>query len=365
MPKKFKKFKIALLSLILALTSGFVYCISTYQQSKTIAGVSTRTIYVEQNKIDYQSILDEFDDAKLETQGSLTTFEGVKTLNINELAELDNVSMDSNVEEESVDVKYHFSYDSETNLVTLSAESINSNGFVELEEIQGFAFTDENGNMDALLDVDGETVLLSEMQDRGMIQNCGWFKNLFKKLATKIVVAVVAVVVVSAVAAAVVATCGAGLGACIAAGAIAGGVTGGVAGGVISYQETGEVQIWAVVGGLIGGAVLGGLTGWAVGTIMGAGTKMTCGFAKGSFKTSEECLEYHFRKHGAEVGAKTIKEYSKLAAQTAQKVVKEGITATRSVAGATANVFRYEVGNYYIHMAMNAKEIIIVSFGLM
>lgn len=54
-----------------------------------------------------------------------------------------------------------------------------------------------------------------------------------------------------------------------------------------------------------------------------------------------------------------------MAEQTANTVIKNGIPAIREVAGATANVFRYEVGNYYIHMAKTAKEIIIVSFGLL
>lgn len=205
---------------------------------------------------------------------------------------------------EDISVTYNFSYDSETNIVTLSATTKNGENTIEVEEIQGVAFINDKGNIDALLDIDGDYVLLSEMQDMGIIQNCGWFKKLWKK----VVVAAVAVVAVAAVATVVVATCGAGLGACIAAGAVAGAVTGGVAGGIISYQETGEVQVWAVVGGLIGGAALGGLTGWGVGTIMGASTKITCGFAKGSFKTSQECLDYHFKKHGAEVGAKNIKE---------------------------------------------------------
>ena len=67
----------------------------------------------------------------------------------------------------------------------------------------------------------------------------------------------------------------------------------------------------------------------------------------------------------SEVGTKSIKEYVRLAEQTAQRVIKDGIPAIRQVTGATANVFRYEVGNFYIHMAKSAKEIIIVSFGLL
>lgn len=360
---KIKKKNFIFVSLLLAVICGLAYCLPSFinyrQTSQTASAI--RTIEVKQNEIDYQSIFDEFENAKLETDGSLTTFEGVKPISIDDLSAIDNLS-ESDLETCSdISVKYNFSYDAETGIVTLSATTISGEAIIEVDEIQGVAFYNEYGAIDALLEVDGDYVLLSEMQDYGMIANCGWFKKLIKK----VVVAAVVVVAVAAVATVVVASCGAGLGACIAAGAIAGGITGGVAGGVISYQETGEVQVWAVFGGIIGGAALGGLTGWAVGTIMGAGSQMTCGFAKGSFNTVDDCVNYHFNKHGAEVGAKTVSEYVKLAEQTANTVVKNGIPAIRQVTGATANVFRYEVGNYYIHMAKSAKEIIIVSFGLL
>lgn len=76
------------------------------------------------------------------------------------------------------------------------------------------------------------------------------------------------------------------------------------------------------------------------------------------------CTTY-FKKHGAEVGAKNVKQYVELAEKTAQQVVNKGIPAIRKVTGATSNVFRYEVGKFYIHMAKSAKQIIIVSFGLL
>lgn len=360
---KIKKKSLIIVSLILVAVCLMVYCLPNFINSKQFSQttVATRTIEVKQNEINYQSIFDEFENAKLETIGSLTTFEGVKPISIDDLSTLDNLS-ESDLETcNDISIKYNFSYNAETGMVTLSATTLSKDVVIEVDEIQGLAFYNENGEIDALLEVEGEYVLLSEMQNSGMIANCGWFSRLFKK----IVIAAVAVVAVAAVATFVVATCGAGLGACIAAGAIAGGITGGVAGGIISYQETGEVQVWAIFGGIIGGAILGGLTGWAVGTIMGAGSQMTCGFAKGSFNSVDDCLNYHFKKNGAEVGAKSISEYVKLAEQTANTVIKNGIPAIREVAGATANVFRYEVGNFYIHMAKTAKEIIIVSFGLL
>lgn len=64
------------------------------------------------------------------------------------------------------------------------------------------------------MNIDGEGLLLSEMQDMGIIQNCGWFKKLFKKVVK--VVAVAAAVV--AVAAVVVATVGSAAPAVVAVG---------------------------------------------------------------------------------------------------------------------------------------------------
>ena len=334
-------------------------CMISFNNAKHVDTplLETRTTSVElsDQDIDYESVFNQFEDWKLETNETLTTFEGYQTLNLADLMEIDNVSVE-NLEESELKVKYNFSYDSETNIVTLSATTDYENGETEEDVIYGEAFVNEQGNLDAVLDIDGEYVLLSELQDAGLIQNCGWFKKIFK--------AVVQVVIVAAAASAVAVAFGAGLGAVIAVGAVAGAIGGGIAGAKISYDETGEVQIWAVAGGIIGGAVLGGLTGWGIGTIMGAGSKMTVGFGKGSFKSSKECLEFHFKKHGAEVGAKTVKEYSKLAAQTAKQVIDNNIVAKKLVQGATANVYRYEVGKFYIHMAKTAKEIIIVSFGL-
>ena len=355
MKKKGLSFTLA--SLVVALIMVFNILLINKQQVDYVTALPTRTVELKVEQVDYESILNSFDDAVLTQEGSTTYFEGYKSISLSDLEAIDNLSQEDVDNATQTVVKYNYSYDNETNIVTLSATLQDEDGTVIIDTIEGTAFINEQGDIDALLEVDGEYVLLSELQDAGMIQNCGWF--------SKIIKAVVAVVVVAAVAAVVVATAGAGMGAVIAAGAIAGGITGGIAGGVISYQETGSVQIWAVAGGIIGGAVLGGLTGWAVGTVMGVGTKATVGFSKGSFNTAKECLEYHFQKHGAEVGAKSVAEYSKMAANVAQQVVKEGIPAVRAVSGATANVFRYEVGKFYIHMAMSAKEIIIVSFGLL
>ena len=215
MAKKNLKINIAILSLILAVICGVTYCITDYYQAQYASTQAVvRTIDAKPNEIDYQSILNDFEDAKLETEGSLTTFEGVKSLTLEDFEELDNLSESEKQFCESISVKYNFSFDSESNIVTIAAETRNNEKIIEIEEIFGVAFYNKDGEIDAVMNIDGEGILLSEMQDKGLIQNCGWFKKVLKKVVK--VVAVVAIVV--AVAAVVVATVGAAAPAVVAAG---------------------------------------------------------------------------------------------------------------------------------------------------
>ncbi|MGD9901533.1 MAG: hypothetical protein AB7S44_03240 [Spirochaetales bacterium] len=263
MKKNFLKFFTAVgLAFILAITP------SLFQINKTQQAVNTRTIELSVQAMDYESVLnEEFDNFNLVTTDSLTTLTAESLINLSDLGEIDNLSETTSEEEQEVSVHYTFSFDSETNIVTLFAELQNGEE-VLIDTLTGVAFVNAEGNYDALFEVEGDYILLSEMQNVGMIENCGWFS----KLVNKIVVAAVVVVAVAAVAAVVVATAGAGLGVVIAVGAAAGAVAGGVAGGVISVSEYGTLDWRWVAGGVVIGAALGAATGWGVGSLAGAGT---------------------------------------------------------------------------------------------
>ncbi len=257
----------ALLMFMLPVFSTLDCSINSRRQEEVTA--QTRTVSADNSMIDYESIFNEYDDVNLTQEGSLTTFEGNQTLKLDEL-ELEDEELDDETLEklqgEEVTIRYKYTFDYVTDKVTLTAVMVETTSEGELNEIivdtiEGKAFINEAGEIDAELDLDGETILLSELQDLGVVDNCGWFKKLWKK----VVVAVVAVVVVAAVASAVVATCGAGLGACIAAGAIAGGVTGAISGGLISYSEYGKLDWRWIVGGAVIGGVIGAVVGWGVG----------------------------------------------------------------------------------------------------
>lgn len=268
---KVKKLHIALISCILVLICGFVYCSTTFINAKntTNTQVETRTIEVKQNSIDYESISEEFEDAELKTEGSLTTFEGTKTFDLADFDELDLVSDTMANESSKMQVQYKYSYDNETNMVTLTA-TMGDDGEPLIDTMYGISFVNEKGELDAVFDCDdGEYITLSELQNADMIANCGWFKRAFKQVANAVkkvcnttigkigavlTVAVPAVIgVVCAVATApvlpVIVT-GALVGAGIATGTTA----------ISSYQQDGKVD-WESVGICAGiGTAVGALS---------------------------------------------------------------------------------------------------------
>ena len=98
--------------------------------------------------------------------------------------------------------------------------------------------------------MDGDYVLLSELQDAGLIENCGWFKKLIKKVVKIAVVAVTVVAVAATTAAVVVATAGAAAPALVAAGVgvttSAGlGAAAGMAAGALFAMTVGQAAIQA------------------------------------------------------------------------------------------------------------------------
>ena len=258
---------VALLMLLSAVLIAVLYPKETRQLDLSL---QTRTISVEQNVIDYESIFNEYDDAKLERDGSLTTFEGKQTIKLSDLEELDEVAL-STLDDEELTLKYNYSYDYETDLVTLTVVQVETTGDGELIEtivdtIEGTAFVNEAGEIDAVLDLDGETILLSELQETGKLNNCGWFKRLFKKVSkaikkvTKTVVGVIgaiATVAVPVVIGAVCAATGVGLIATVAAGAVAGAAIAASTAAASTYQQDGKVD-WETVGICAGtGGVVG------------------------------------------------------------------------------------------------------------
>lgn len=184
----------------------------------------TRIVSANNSMIDYESIFNEYENANLTQEGSLTTFEGDQTLKLDEL-ELEDEELDEEdlklLENGEVTIRYKYTFDYVTDKVSVTAVMVGTTSDGEINEtivdtIEGKAFINEAGEIDAELDFDGEIILLSELQDLGVIDNCGLFKKIGKaiKKATKTaigVVGAVATVVVPAVIGVACAVTGVGL----------------------------------------------------------------------------------------------------------------------------------------------------------
>ncbi|MDR2266086.1 MAG: hypothetical protein LBE09_00675 [Christensenellaceae bacterium] len=210
---KKKKFWVSAVSVVLVFATVF-YFIGTHFQKWAGSTQSVRTVHLNREALDYQSVLADFDNAELTVDDNVADFVGYKTIDASIFEIIDNLSLE---ETESViggSIRYHFTYDVESNVVTIEAEATLPDGQILVDEIKGVGFYNNYGEIDAVMNIDGEGVLLSEMRNAGMIQNCGWFSNLIKAVA--VVAAVVAVVAV--VAAVVVVTAGTATPALVAAG---------------------------------------------------------------------------------------------------------------------------------------------------
>ena len=79
---------------------------------------------------------------------------------------------------------------------------------------------------------------------------------------------------------------------------------------------------------------------------------------RGSFDSPEDSLDYHYGRHGDEVGATSRDQYLRKAEEFA-KTAKKGSTKSR-VDGAVEGTIRYKKNGKYIDIAPDGS---IVSFG--
>lgn len=210
-----------ILSMVLLLT-GVLLSNSKNSSGQVVA--TSRTIELTQSAVDVQSVFNEFEDASLTREGSTVYFEGYKSLDQNALSEVDYISELEMEELAECVVKYNFSYNSETNIVTIAAMAALQDGSIEVDEITGVGFLNDKNEIDAVMNIDGEGVLLSEMRNAGLIENCGWFSRLIKNIAKAVAVvavAVAAVVVTAGAAAPAVVAAGVGVSTTVVAGAVA------------------------------------------------------------------------------------------------------------------------------------------------
>ena len=152
-----------------------------------------RTVPISQSVVDAQSVLDSFENSELSTYGTVSTFTGDKKFNAAELREIDFIAEQIDNELDTVDVNYQVSYDYENSNVVLSTVIKGENYIPVIDSVEGVAFRNAEGKIDALLEIDGEMIYLSELCNNSVIENVGFFSWL-KKATTAIVKTVVSMI---------------------------------------------------------------------------------------------------------------------------------------------------------------------------
>ncbi len=161
-----------------------------------------RDIELTHKEIDYQSFFNELKGQEINLDRSKNTIEykATKELDANLFNEVAFVNYAPN--KHKVEFDYQMKYDANENKFTLSISAKTDKGKV-IDNWEGTPFVKENKDIDIVFATDNGLVYLSDLEAKGLINNCGWFSRLFRKIAKvalilAVVATVVAVVVVAA-----------------------------------------------------------------------------------------------------------------------------------------------------------------------
>ena len=226
---KSKKLQIALISCVLAIISVFVYCSTTFINTRntTTNQAVTRTIEVTQNSIDYEAYFEQFDSVEFTSNEKVSTLNLVQTIDEEFLSEINNASSTNHYKGE---VCYEIEYDHENNKVYLNSTLyLDDEDNCLFDKVEGIACWNEKINdIDIVFEAEDDVIYLSDLNEN--INNCGWFKKALKFIK-KHAVAIIATVAIVAVVATVAVAAPAFVAAATATISVGGG-TAGLAGGI-------------------------------------------------------------------------------------------------------------------------------------
>ena len=161
-----------------------------------------RDIELTHKEVDYQSFFNDLKDQEINLDRSKNTIEykATKELDANLFNEVNFVNYAPN--KNKVEFDYQMKYDANKNKFNLSISAKTDKGKV-IDNWEGTPFVKENKDIDIVFATDNGLIYLSDLEAKGLINNCGWFSKLFRKIAkVAIVVAAIATVVAIAVVAA-------------------------------------------------------------------------------------------------------------------------------------------------------------------
>lgn len=199
--KKTKVFT-SITAVILAAVLLFVTIVTVNNNTK-VANAETaeanmvRTISLKDTGIDYADFFNEFEDAELliDEDSNALKFSGKQTLSAELFSEINLISESNNTD--GIDINYVFDYNANENKFHLSVIADTENGEI-IDNWLGVPFVTENNKIDIAFATDDGVIFLSELEDSGVLENCGWLSHLWKAAVAVAVIAVVATVIVVA-----------------------------------------------------------------------------------------------------------------------------------------------------------------------
>ncbi len=200
--------KIKRIGMLLSLGLLSLSVASLINDNKEISETNTqiRTIELDKNKIDEDNFFNTFVNSNLEINDEEIIFTGLKKLKDFNIS-YDNVSELILEEDYNEYMSFEYIYNKKSSILTLNAYQEDE---TFIDDLECFIFENADGEGDALICVEDEYLLLSDINEE-YIENCGWFDKLVKSLAGVVAVVVAPVVaLVSPTASAVVATAGVG-----------------------------------------------------------------------------------------------------------------------------------------------------------
>ena len=165
-----------------------------------------RDIELTHKEIDYQCFFNNLknQEIKLDRNKNTIEYKATKELDANLFNKIDFVNYAPN--KNKVEFDYKMKYDANENKFNLSIRAKTDKGSV-IDNWEGTPFIKENKEIDIVFATDNGLIYLSNLEEKGLINNCGWFSKLFRKIAkvALVVAAIATVVAITVVAAPVVA----------------------------------------------------------------------------------------------------------------------------------------------------------------
>lgn len=198
-----------------------------------------RTISLSESNVEYATFFNEFEDAELiiDEENNSLKFSGTQTLSTDILSGIDLISSTDN--EEGVDIRYIFDYNADNNEFYLSVIADTEDGVI-IDDWYGVPFVTEDSQIDIAFATDDGIIYLSDLEESGILENCGWFSKLLKgiAIAVAVVAAIAVVAAVVVVAAPAVTAAATTVGTAVAVGGGTAALTGGTATAAVAAAAT-------------------------------------------------------------------------------------------------------------------------------